>query len=134
MGTESSSATSCVCAVRIPWPNSHLPVYAVMVPSAAMASQASSCCGSTWETRVANGPCAPPSDAVIWVALTPTISAPVPLSTSRREQVARARAARTSESLLMALPPLDVACDSSQHACMREAPAQDSRQRFLDLG
>src|SRR5712691_5829199 len=133
-GTESSSATSCVCAVSIPCPNSHLPVEAVTVPSAAIASQASSCCGSTCEARVANGPCATPSGAVICTALTPTISAPVPFSTSRREQVARARAARALENILMALPPLGVACDGPQHARMREAPTQDARQRLLDLG
>ena len=56
MRTESSSATSCVWAVRIPWPSSHLPVYAVTVPSAAMAIHESSCPGSMWEARVPNSP------------------------------------------------------------------------------
>ena len=40
--TSSSSATICVSAVRMPWPNSTLPVKIVTVPSALMRSQPSS--------------------------------------------------------------------------------------------
>ena len=57
-GTDSSSATSCACAVSMPCPRSHLPVNAVIVPSAPTETHESTCDGSTCDARVSNWLCA----------------------------------------------------------------------------
>src|SRR6478672_9461031 len=84
-GTQSSSATSCVCTVNMPCPKSHFPVYAVTVPSAETAIHESSFLGSTWEGCVSNGPCTKANGLASETALKLTINAPEVFKKSRRE-------------------------------------------------
>src|SRR5437868_2851954 len=99
MDTHSSSATSWVCAVNIPWPKSHFPVLAVTVPSAATAIHESSLVGSIWERWVSNGPCAFANGPAIDAALKLTIRAPELFRKSRREQLMLSSSAHICGSL-----------------------------------
>src|SRR6185312_252821 len=109
-GTHNSSATSWVWAVNMPWPRSTLPVCAVTVPSAATASQESSCFGSMWEAWVSNGPCA----CAALKLLKLTMRAPPVARNSRRET--------------MGIPP-----DGAHHAVVGVAAAEHAAEGGADL-
>src|SRR3954469_7214887 len=119
-GTHSSSATSCVCAVSIPWPSSHLPVNALTVPSAPTAIHESSRPGSTCEARVSNGPCASAAAGSAATLLNATISTPACSRNSRRERVDISRLLR-------------VAVNRREHPRVREAAAEDTRERLANF-
>jgi hypothetical protein len=85
-GTSSSSATSCIDAVTVPWPSSTLPVFIVTVPSPPIAIHE-----SIWAGSIAAGPIGKSLTAANAAfglsslgAPTATTSAPVPLTKVRR--------------------------------------------------
>src|SRR5689334_19636007 len=105
----------------MPCPSSHLPVYAVIVPSPDTAIHESSRPGSTCDARVSNCPCAKISSVSEASPLKATMSAPEVLRKSRRE--------KTLTSHLLC-----VAADGGHHPGVREASAQDARHGLPDLG
>ena len=89
-GTSSSSATSCIAAVTVPWPSSTLPTFIVTVLSVPIAIHESIRFGSTAAGPIGKSPLTAASAAFGLRSLgapIATMSAPVPLTNVRRLKV-----------------------------------------------
>src|SRR5215475_1477424 len=126
-GTSNSSATICDSAVRTPVPRSTLLVNTVTFPSESNRSQESSESARGSEFAPA-AVCAKTCAAGHMVKL--TASAPVPLSSCRREIL--------EEILVSIAASLNLfrcgAPDGADHANVATAAAQDVTQELLDVG